>query len=49
MDRERFTALWIRSLDAGEANDADEVFAKVLAQYREPIGVITHRNTSFTV
>ncbi len=35
MDRERFTALWVRSLNAGTADDADDVFSKVLAYYSE--------------
>ena len=35
MDRERFTALWVRSLNAGTADDADDVFSKVLAHYCE--------------
>lgn len=35
MDRERFTALWVRSLNTGTAGDSDEVFGKVLAHYSE--------------
>ena len=35
MNRERFTALWVRCLNAGTANDADEVFSTVLAHYSE--------------
>ena len=35
MDRDRFTALWVRSLNPGTADDVDEVFSKVLAHYSE--------------
>ena len=35
MDRERFNALWVRSLNVGKADDADEVFDTVLAHYSE--------------
>ena len=35
MNRERFTALWVRCLDAGQADDAEEVFSMLLNRYCE--------------